>query len=79
MEKIKKFFSEKFKKASPFTILVGVLLFVYSLFLFILLLWGVSNSLKSVSEFRTNPMFLTKSSRGSGRGTTIQRYLTNSK
>ncbi len=60
MEKIKKFFSEKLKNISPFTIIVGVLLFIYSLFLFILLLWGVSNSLKSVSEFRTNPMFLSK-------------------
>ena len=66
MNKIKKFFSERFK--SPFTVILGVLLLVYSLFLFILLFWGLNNSLKSVSEFRTNPNFLSKIFRGSGRG-----------
>ena len=52
-------FIEKLKKISPFRVVLGVLLALYSLSMFVLLFWGVLNSLKSVSDFRTNPLFFT--------------------
>lgn len=58
MSKSKAFFG-RLKKSSPFRATLGVLLTLYALSMFILLLWGVLNSLKSVSDFRTNPLFFT--------------------
>ncbi len=52
-------FIEKPKKISPFRVVLGILLALYALSMFILLFWGVLNSLKSVSDFRTNPLFFT--------------------
>lgn len=58
MIKSKRFF-DKVKKISPFRAVLGVLLTLYALSMVVLLFWGVLNSLKSVSDFRTNPLFFT--------------------